>query len=106
MKKQIERTKTNLDFEREREIRSFQSKGKQFCQLRNQQGEAKRKQEGKPNCCETIIHVLYETQAIQVRTKENRTDRKGSAKLGSSSEQEHKVNALASGADEGRDKLR
>ena len=27
MKKQIERTKTNLDFEREREIRSFQSKG-------------------------------------------------------------------------------
>ena len=28
MKKQIERTKTNLDFEREREIRSFQSKGK------------------------------------------------------------------------------
>ena len=41
MKKQIERTKTNLDFEREREIRSFQSKGKQFCQLRNQQGEAK-----------------------------------------------------------------
>ena len=55
-----------------------------------------------------------ETQAIQVRTKENRTDLAISAqvsvwilaKLGSSSEQEHRVNALASGADEGRDKLR
>ena len=52
------------------------------------------------------IHVFRETQAIQVRTKENRTDQTVSAKLGSSSEQEHKVNALASGADEGRDKLR
>ena len=70
MKKQIERTKTNLDFEREREIRSFQSKGKQFCQLRNQQGEAKQARRKKPFCCEAIIHVLYETQAIQVRTRE------------------------------------
>ena len=38
--------------------------------------------------------------------QENRTDLKISVELGSSSEQEHKVNALASGADEGRDKLR
>ena len=39
--------------------------------------------------------MFYETQAIQ---EEN--------KLRSSSEQEHKVNALAQGAEEGRDKLR
>ena len=60
MKQQIERTKTNLVFERRREIRSFQSKGKkQFCQLRNQQGEAK--QESKKEnliAAKTIIHVL------------------------------------------------
>ena len=62
------------------------------------------KQEGKPNCCETIIHVLYETQAIQVRTRASYKTRE--CLKGSSSEQEHKVNALASGADEGRDKLR
>ena len=40
---------------------------------------------------------VYETQAIQ----NERTGQKES-----SSEQEHKVNALAQGADEGRDKLR
>ena len=44
-------------------------------------------------------YLFYETQAIQ----EERTAR---TKKESSSEQEHKVNALASGADEGRDKLR
>ena len=43
--------------------------------------------------------VVYETQAIQ----ENSIDRKT---MESSSEQEHKGNALASGAEEGRDKLR
>ena len=43
---------------------------------------------------------VYETQAIQ--KNENKL---GNSK-GSSSEQEHKVNALASGAEEGRDKLR
>ena len=63
------------------------------------------KQEGKNLfCCETIIHVLYETQAIQVRTRASYKTRE--CLKGSSSEQEHKVNALASGADEGRDKLR
>ena len=41
---------------------------------------------------------VYETQAI-------RKERTGKKKE-SSSEQEHKVNALAQGADEGRDKLR
>ena len=64
-----------------------------------------RKQEGKPNCCENNYPCFKETQAIQVRT-ENHTDPSDQCKLGSSSEQEHKVNALASGADEGRDKLR
>ena len=64
------------------------------------------KQEGKNLFAAKKNPCFKETQAIQVRTKENRTDRKVSAKLGSSSEQEHKVNALASGADEGRDKLR
>ena len=43
---------------------------------------------------------VYETQAIQEK-REQQEPRKES-----SSEQEHKVNALASGADEGRDKLR
>ena len=42
---------------------------------------------------------VYETQAIQ----ENSIDRKT---MESSSELERKVNALASGAEEGRDKLR
>ena len=36
--------------------------------------------------------------------KENENELK--SKVGSSSEQEHKVNALAQGAEEGRDKLR
>ena len=40
---------------------------------------------------------VYETQAIRKRELESKE---------SSSEQEHKVNALAQGADEGRDKLR
>ena len=40
---------------------------------------------------------VYETQAIR---------KKRTSKNESSSEQEHKVNALAQGADEGRDKLR
>ena len=40
---------------------------------------------------------VYETQAIQKRELESKE---------SSSEEEHKVNALAQGADEGRDKLR
>ena len=40
---------------------------------------------------------VYETQAIQKRELESKE---------SSSEQEHKVNALAQGAEEGRDKLR
>ena len=40
--------------------------------------------------------VYEETQAIQ------RTD----YRIGSSSEKEHRANALASGAEEGRDKLR
>ena len=43
---------------------------------------------------------VYETQAIQ------RNENKLELSLRSSSEQEHKVNALAQGADEGRDKLR
>ena len=43
---------------------------------------------------------VYETQAIQ----ENSIIR--NELMESSSEEEHKVNALASGADEGRDKLR
>ena len=42
---------------------------------------------------------VQETQAIQ-RTADLERDQ------GSSSEEEHKVNALASGAEEGRDKLR
>ena len=42
-------------------------------------------------------YLFYETQAIR---KENWKVKE------SSSEQEHKVNALAQGADEGRDKLR
>ena len=46
---------------------------------------------------------VYETQAIQ-RTREQM--RENAYQLGSSSEQEHKVNALAQGAEEGRDKLR
>ena len=40
---------------------------------------------------------VYETQAIQKRELESKE---------SSSEEEHKVNALALGAEEGRDKLR
>ena len=45
--------------------------------------------------------MYEETQAIQgTRTAEEKSFAK------SSSEQEHKVNALASGAEEGRDKLR
>ena len=72
------------------------------------------KQEGKNLFAAKENPCFKETQAIQVRTKENRTDLTISAqvsvwilaKLGSSSEQEHRVNALASGADEGRDKLR
>ena len=43
---------------------------------------------------------VYETQAIQVK-REQAKERK--FRKGSSSEQEHKVNALASGAEEGRD---
>jgi len=75
IKRKIEYEKTDREDKdesrlKEREIRSFQSKGKQFCQLRNQQGEAKQARRKKPFCCETIIHVLYETQAIQVRTRE------------------------------------
>ena len=110
IKRKIEYEKTDREDKdesrlKEREIRSFQSKGKkQFCQLRNQQGEAKQSKKEKPFCCETIIHVLYETQAIQVRTRASYKTRE--CLKGSSSEQEHKVNALASGADEGRDKLR
>ena len=42
-------------------------------------------------------YLFYETQAIQRRELESKE---------SSSEQEHKVNALAQGAEEGRDKLR
>ena len=42
-------------------------------------------------------YLFYETQAIRKRELESKE---------SSSEQEHKVNALAQGADEGRDKLR
>ena len=48
-------------------------------------------------------YPCLETQAIQVK-RENSEEQKCSE--GSSSEQEHKVNALASGAEEGRDKLR
>ena len=44
--------------------------------------------------CKPKNICLEETQAIQRTSK------------GSSSEEEHKVNALASGAEEGRDKLR
>ena len=52
---------------------------------------------GKPFNCEKNIILFYEeTQAIQ------RTD----YIVGSSSEEEHRANALASGAEEGRDKLR
>ena len=43
------------------------------------------------------LKMFYETQAIR---------KKRTSKNESSSEQEHKVNALAQGADEGRDKLR
>ena len=67
--------------------------------------------------------MYEETQAIQERRRKLRFFREGAirsegkeADFGkqevkrpiakSSSEQEHKVNALASGADEGRDKLR
>ena len=45
-----------------------------------------------------INYLFYETQAIQRRTRTKKKE--------SSSEEEHKVNALASGAEEGRDKLR
>ena len=45
--------------------------------------------------------MFYETQAIQ----ENREQAIENI-AESSSEQEHRANALASGADEGRDKLR
>ena len=45
----------------------------------------------------TKNYLFYETQAIR---KENWKVKE------SSSEQEHKVNALAQGAEEGRDKLR
>ena len=47
---------------------------------------------------------FYETQAIQVIREQ--AERYSDVPIGSSSEQEHKVNALASGAEEGRDKLR
>ena len=64
IKRKIEYEKTDREDKdeshlKEWEIRSFQSKGKQFCQLRNQQGEAK--QESKKEnliAAKTIIHVL------------------------------------------------
>ena len=49
----------------------------------------------------TNHYLFYETQAIQ----ENREQAIENI-AESSSEQEHRANALASGADEGRDKLR
>ena len=57
IKRKIEYEKTDREDKdesrlKEREIRSFQSKGKQFCQLRNQQGEAKQSKKEKPFCCE------------------------------------------------------
>ena len=45
---------------------------------------------------------FLETQAIQENVRTKLIERS----TRSSSEQEHKVNALASGAEEGRDKLR
>ena len=48
------------------------------------------------------IKFVYETQAIQ---RENSKQPERVVKE-SSSDKEHKVNALASGAEEGRDKLR
>ena len=68
MKKQIERTKTNLDFERNWEIRSFQSKGKNNFVSWEISKAKQTKQEGR-NLFAANIHVLYETQAIQVRTR-------------------------------------
>ena len=53
IKRKIEYEKTDREDKdesrlKEREIRSFQSKGKkQFCQLRNQQGEAKQSKKEK-----------------------------------------------------------
>ena len=42
-----------------------------------------------------------QTKVLEVKLRQ--FEREQQRKLGSSSEQEHKVNALASGADEGRD---
>ena len=55
----------------------------------------------------TENRICYETQAIQdrARTRQER-GRKLSLCCEERKHQEHKVNALASGADEGRDKLR
>ena len=58
----------------------------------------KTKRHKKENLFNATKFILFyeETQAIQ------RTD----YRIGSSSEEEHRANALASGAEEGRDKLR
>ena len=61
-----------------------------------------------------ITQLLVETQAIQKYKGQGGNalqsivarDNMGTCYIGSSSEKEHKVNALASGAEEGRDKLR
>jgi uncharacterized protein YxeA len=64
IKRKIEYEKTDREDKdesrlKEREIRSFQSKGKkQFCQLRNQQGEAN-KQEGKNLFAAKQLSMFY-----------------------------------------------
>ena len=55
------------------------------------------------NCKEKITKSVKETQAIQRREQQGSVETEPE---GSSSEEEHKTNALASGAEEGRDKLR
>ena len=110
IKRKIEYEKTDREDKdesrlKEREIRSFQSKGKNnFVSWEISKAKQTSKKENLIAAKKTIIHVLYETQAIQVRTRASYKTRE--CLKGSSSEQEHKVNALASGADEGRDKLR
>ena len=93
MKKRTDKEDTIL-----KEIESFQNKGKLFCfskQNYNFTERWKRKKENLFNAKKNYL-VYEETQAIQ-RTR---------LRIGSSSEEEHRANALASGAEEGRDKLR
>ena len=50
-----------------------------------------------------LSFICYETQAIQKKREQLGLQTTNCNPIGSSSEKERKVNALASGADEGRD---